>query len=376
MSLYEGIRILEHRDLLAAIAAGRGLDEPPLHVRIEPTEACNFRCGFCWWHGAGRTGQVRAAGALDFEGRRRLGVERLVGLVDELAELGTRAASFTGAGDPLVFAGIERVLARVHDRGLALGMTSNLAMKLSDAAIDHLASARWLRWSMNAGSEDVYVAVNRPRGGDPHGAYATARENVARIVAARRRREGATAFHASYVVFDANERDVLEAARVACELGLDGISFRPDTPFERQDRPLAFSAAVERLVAAAAAECDGPEFRVHAETGRREDVAKSGDPSLVCFYANHTTYVAATGDVYPCCYTRVDARYAIGNVLARPFAELWTSEARRRAYRGLSFDRCPSCPYGPTNVALRRLYEGAATPDELHRPAAEPTPFI
>jgi radical SAM protein with 4Fe4S-binding SPASM domain len=319
---------------------------------------------------------VRAAGDLDFTGRRHLDRARLVRLVDELADMGTRALSFTGAGDPLVFPGIDEVLAGIHARGLALGVTSNLAMKLGDGLIEGLVRARWLRWSMNGGSEEVYVATNRPRGGSPQAAFATARANVARIVAARRTCPRPTTFHASFIIFPENEHDVLPAARLARELGLDGISFRPDTPFERQTEPLALSPAVAEALALATRTLTGPGFTVHHEATRRADVEKLGDPDLVCFYSNHTTYVAATGDVYPCCYTRVDARYALGNILAQPFRDFWRSEARRAAYRRLHFDSCPSCPYGPTNQLLGRLYAGRTRARDLHRPAAEPSPFI
>lgn len=376
MALTEDIRILQHGDLLARIEAGDALSLPPTHVRIEPTEACNFRCGFCWWHGAGRTERVRAAGDLDFTGRRHLDRARLLRLIDELADLGTRALSFTGAGDPLVFPGIDDVLARIHARGLALGVTSNLAMKLGDDLIGDLARARWLRWSMNGGSEDTYLATNRPRGGNPAAAFATARKNVARIVAARRALARPASFHASFIIFPENQHDVVAAARLARELGIDGISFRPDTPFERQAEPLAVAPAVAEALALAARTLTAPDFTVHHEETRRGDVEKLGDPDLVCFYSNHTTYVAATGDVYPCCYTRVDARYALGNILNQPFADFWRSEARRAAYRRLNFDACPSCPYGRTNQLLGDLYAGRARARDLHHQTAEPSPFI
>jgi len=376
MALTEDIRILEHGALLARIEAGDALTLPPMHVRIEPTEACNFRCGFCWWHGAGRTERVRAAGDLDFTGRRHLDQARLIRLVDELADMGTRALSFTGAGDPLVFPGIDEVLRRIHARGLALGVTSNLAMKLGDELVEDLARARWVRWSMNGGTEETYLATNQPRGGNPGAAFTTAQENVARIVAARRACSRPAAFHASFIIFPGNEDDVLPAARLARDLGIDGISFRPDTPFERQAEPLAVSPAVAEALALASRTLTGPGFTVHHEETRRADVEKLGDPDLVCFYSNHTTYVAATGDVYPCCYTRVDASYAIGNILQQSFADFWRSETRRASYRRLHFDACPSCPYGRTNQLLGRLYDGSARACDLHRPAAEPSPFI
>jgi len=48
--IYQQIKALQHQDVLQAIGAGRGLECPPVHVRLEPIEACNLRCRFCYYY--------------------------------------------------------------------------------------------------------------------------------------------------------------------------------------------------------------------------------------------------------------------------------------------------------------------------------------
>lgn len=373
MGVYDGIKLLQHRKTLEMIESGRGTDCIPLHVHIEPTEACNFRCVFCHWHDDNRRATIPH---FDFTGKRHLDLNRLLTLIDELAELGTRAISFTGAGDPLVYQGMEQVLRAIRERGMYSAVTSNMAMRMSDTLIKELAKAKWVRWSMNAGTPEIYVKTHNPREANGSKAFERVQENARRLNNARKNEEHPTDFNASYVVSTVNQHDILPAAHLASALELDNISFRPDTPFERQMSPNKYSREVERDFYKAQKELETEQFKVYMSVERLEDVQKSGNPELVCFYSNHTTYIAANGDVYPCCYTRYHSGYVMGNILEQDLKEFWFSERRRQNYKKVFYDTCPPCPYGLTNQVLGELYKGRKSAKELHVSVKEKDFFI
>lgn len=375
MSLYDSNKVLQHLDVLEAVAAGA--TPAPTHVRIEPTEACNFRCRFCWTQDPERLQALRGFADFDSTGARRFELSRLLALIDELADAGTKAVSFVAVGDPLVYPQIERVIARARERQLAIGVTSNLAMKLSPTLVRELAACAWVRWSMNAGSEDAYLAVNQPRSADPAGVYRRVQDNVTAILDARRAANSAMKLNASVVVSAWNERDIEGAAAFASRLGIDSVSFRPDMDLRRHDQP---SDATDRNVAILAdvqARHASASFAVHIESERQNEVvtiARSRD--VACHYSNHSIYIAASGDVYPCCYTRSDRRYVVGNIANQSFATFWNSESRRQHYRQLNIASCPSCPYYDINAQLRGLYQGETAAPALHQQRPDPDPFV
>lgn len=372
MGIYDAIRILQHAGELQKVEDGRCGDCAPVHVRLELTETCNFRCRFCWWHIPELRRELRG---LRHE-NRMMPRERALSLVDELADAGTRAISFTGTGDPLMYPHLAEVLQRLVAGGIVFGLTSNFAVPLGDALLALLARASWLRVSLNAGTPMVYECIHQPQGKAPHKAFPRMEDNVRRLTALLAQRGDGPDFNASFVVSKDNREDIFPAARLARELGLASIAFRADTPPRRQATPYAYRpedlAAMER----ATAELQTDRFQVHPGLVRQLDGVISGDPELCCYYSNHTTYIDPRGDVYPCCYARCDAKYILGNILEQPFSDFWHSDARQNRYKTLLQDACPPCSYGRCNQALKRLYQKELGVNDILVVRDQPDPFI
>jgi MoaA/NifB/PqqE/SkfB family radical SAM enzyme len=114
----------------AAVRGEGGLR--PLHVQICPTNKCNLNCAFCSCAG-------REHGA-------ELTVQECARLMATLAQLGTRALTVTGGGEPLMHKQLGDILSLAFSHGIEVGLVSNgfLLKRLSSAV---LGRCTWCRIS-------------------------------------------------------------------------------------------------------------------------------------------------------------------------------------------------------------------------------------
>lgn len=122
-------KIFKMPDLMAALAAG---NIAPYHVQLIPTNLCNMNCGFC-------SCRERDKGA-------SLSEEEINSIMGTFWNMGARAVTITGGGEPLLHPQINDVIRRLVMTGYRAGLVTNGSAlhMLDDWALRHLT---WLRIS-------------------------------------------------------------------------------------------------------------------------------------------------------------------------------------------------------------------------------------
>ncbi len=141
-----------------ALARARGRGEPdpapptlaPLSINLDLTTACNFRCTHC----------------VDWDMLNTKHKYREQELRDSLRlmqERGLRSVILIGGGEPTLFPGFAAFVGYLKELGLQVASVSNgsRGRVLVDAA-PHLDEHDWIRLSLDAGSNDLFVKMHRP----------------------------------------------------------------------------------------------------------------------------------------------------------------------------------------------------------------------
>jgi radical SAM protein with 4Fe4S-binding SPASM domain len=262
----------------------------PLSALFELTGRCNLDCGHCYLDIAHPPKEMSTAEALH--------------VVDELHRAGTLFLTLTGGE---VFLRKDTLQIARHARGLGMALriftnatriTRQLAAEIAEVA--PLA----VEVSIYGAHADAHDGVAKRR--------STLRRTLRGLVHLRRAgvRVG---LKAPLMVPVLPELDAL--FDLADRLGMP-IAFDPFvTPRHDGDRtPLALRADAARLAAA----LGHPRLRALSGGALAPPPAPDDAP---CAIARRTTRISPTGDVFPC----PTYPTAIGNLLERPFAELWGS---------------------------------------------------
>jgi len=353
------IKAFAHKPHLLAIAQGVFL--PPVSVKIELTNVCNHDCHFCAYRRIVQEPKIKDM----------LAEERVLSLVDELAEGGVRGLMFTGGGEPLLHPACERIFARCRERRIEHALITN-GTRLSRLTDDALAGMRWIRFSINASSASEYARV--------HGTNASDWEKVWLEVAraADKARFPKLTVGVSFVVTTWQERESLKAFVLhAREHGADYVHMRPafegpDSQIDRQLDAKERTAWVDAIDALCTFETAS--FRVYGvkrrfdELSSRESREAMSEPKsdaksdprrhTHCRATPLVAYVLPSGELSICTMVRDRAFNPkvkdpfVGSLYRSRFFDLWGGEKHREVIRELSSSNCSRCHFAEYNRAL------------------------
>lgn len=292
----------------------------PVRLDVEPIDACNFACDHCQvTHWARKSTTLAPA--------------RFREILDALPML--REVKLQGMGEPLLNRNLLPMLEEGERRGIAMSFTTNGSIH-TKAIASGLAALRntTIVYSIDGATPETFEAIR------VNGNFARVVANIADLVRARGGAERPR-IELRAVATARNVREIPDIARLADELGVDGVTVTTMlTNWGKDDMagivgPLALAG--ERPLDAGEVARAAPRVAVDVETG---PMYSSERP---CPWPWNRSYVAANGDVVPCCVIGDSSVVKMGNVFERPFAEIWNNERYRELRWAIAEDDVP--PY-------------------------------
>lgn len=349
-------KLLAHADRIAAWRAG-GMP-PPVTVELDLTNVCNHACPDCTFSHLINTS------------RDEIPLPLARGVIDELAEFGVKAVTFSGGGEPLVY-GESRVVdlvAQVVNAGMDAALITNGSLLRSHEFLDY---CEWVRVSVDAYDAETF---RRFHGRGP-AEFARVETNLrAFCQAAKLRKMQGIECATVGVGFltdegSAGRNDYWKMAHWCAGIdGLDYVQFRPlvENMIANPTLTGGYSASrrselkhVRSFVDMARLSWQRADFRVLSSEDKydalsRDDLGKTFDR---CWGSFLQATISADGKVYLCCHTQGQDRYCLGDLHRDTFAGVWHSrQAKAVRERVRPQAECPpACRLHPQNVTLQEL---------------------
>jgi len=328
--LYSQAKVFHFADKLKDIASG--IASAPIHVRLKPTNRCNHGCWYCCY----RSEDL-------FLGERMNEADEippgeLLGIAGDLVDMGVRAVTFSGGGEPLMHPSLVESVEVLTGGGVKVAVLTNGSL-LADEAAQVLGSrATWVRVSIGGTSPESLAEASRVGIGEFDrvcanlGGFASSKsdncELGVNLVVTRENHGGVYGFLGLMKGLGVDHVKVSEA--------VVGVTFE-----ENRDYMSAFAAPVREAVAKAKEELDDDSFEV---VDRLLDIDAAGDNPYDksytrCPFIQYLTVIAADMCVYACQDKAYTGTGLIGRIGSGGFSELWFDEDTLRRLRGLDPSR-------------------------------------
>lgn len=313
----------------------------PYTLRIEPISACNLRCPLC----------PTGTGEID---RKKMVMppETLDKILTECGRYVLFAHLWIW-GEPLLNKNLDELAAVCHRHGIGSEVSSHFSVPLDNDRIDNLirSGLDWLIISNDAASAESYSQYRI--GGN----YDQVIRNMKAFVARKRALGSKTPFlEWQFVPFRHNEHEMEEAKRLAAEIGVDGLRFKPSRLDKTKN--LTFQGLV-------------PIDLTNKWAPENSALVHVPLPETDSYLDYHCTFLWGSmslygdGAVAPCCETSM-TRDDLGNLFKQDFREIWN---------------------GPTYVKARRVALGLADTAEeksmacygckvFSKPHSKPAPSV
>jgi len=327
-------------ELIRAIAAGRDT-AGPLHAELDLTDRCNVACYFC--------------NQQDTRTKLQIPLERVVELIDEMAEAGLASVRLSGGGDPLHHREILAVLDHFEARGVVLDNLTTNAVSLTPAVARRLVDQE---------AREVNVSLNTVDGADYRrmmqvkpAVFDRVLDNVRHLLAVRGERR-LPIVTLQFLLDRHNAERALEMDDLTREIGADRIVLSavqqiPDDRLAAAD--LLDAGDGERLLPVFTElyrrhpPGDSLDLELNLDVqglgpmlaaARRRAGAAPASPFPIapsfraedggCFFAWYSTAITGNGNVYPCCQLIRPKGPVMGNVLEDGAAGVWHGERYAR----------------------------------------------
>lgn len=341
-------KAVKHIDVLASNL--KVIKEAPVSVVIHPTNACNAMCPMCRYANLRETSET-------------IPIDIMKRTITELGKMGTKSIIFSGGGEPTIYQGLTEAIELAASYGIKIGMVTNfirVGPKLMDTIVDNLS---WVRVSINAATAQAYKIV---QGMEP-AVWPLMLENIKNLVNNRNKKNTKLVIGGSFIVQKGNYRESGQFLDLCTDLGMDYVIYRPVQKWSPTAALMAGSLALTKEMIEEVRTIGQDKLKENMRKFCDNNLAKAADLFTVfdapkeyksCLSSKVESAIGGDGNVYPCCQHIGNTRYSSGNILDRPFWDVWTSPEAKTVNESITPNACPPCRYDYYNKVFNEYEKG------------------
>lgn len=360
MTIYSPLKVFHHRERLHQLRQGK--QPVPCQVHLVISDLCNQDCNFCAYRASGYSSNQLFVGESELASyghnnpKRVIPYGKIVEILDDCVNMGIPAIQITGGGEPTVHPHFSDVIESVLSRRLELALVTNGL--LIDKHIDQLVHAKWIRVSIDAGTEGTYSEVRNVGTSQ----WTKVWSNLEKLVRDKIKYGTHAVIGVGFVVTKDNYLEIYQCANRAKEVGVDNIRISAVFQTEGEGYFHDLYPTAKTLIHQAKT-LEDDRFKVFDLFGDRVEDLKQHSPEYeFCGIQNFVTYIGGDQNVYRCCVLAYNEQGKIGSIKDQRFRDLWRSLEKQQKFNNFDARKCPACMFNNKNRTI--LY--AIDPEPEH----------
>lgn len=341
VSPYSNLKIFRHSEEVNRVKNGERI--APIYVRIKPTNRCNQNCYYCHY----KNPYLELDQYYPSDEIRR---EKMLEIIQDFKDIGVKAITFSGGGEPLLYSYIEETMEAVLEAGIDLSIITNGSLLMGRKA-ELLSKAKWVRISQESGCAETYSKIR----GVKEDAFEKLCENIRNFAKIK---NADCELGVNFVIGPYNYKEVYRAGKLMQKLGSDHIKYTALMSSDAEKMHAPFKAEVIEQIHKLIDE-NGTNFRVvnlyesdfnsNAVFGRNYDF---------CGIKDYVTVIAANSKIYYCHDKAYLSQGEVGDISDKSFKEVWFSDQTAQKFKAFNpKQNCQHhCVYDDRNELLNHYY--------------------
>lgn len=340
---YSNLKIFAHVQALNDVGEGKRI--APIYIRIKPTNYCNHKCYYCSY-------ADNALGLRDSVNRQdQIPWTKMQEIITDMKDMGVRAITFSGGGEPLVYPHIVEAMQEVLNAGIDLSVITN-GQLLKDERAEVLREAKWVRISFDSANAETYAKVRQL----PASAFDEVCNNISKFSGIK---HSDCELGINFVINHENAEQVFDMAKMVKDLGVNHIKYTARVTKDLFAYHEPFKKNAIDQIHRAKAELESEGFRIINKYEGDFDSALVFKRCYDKCYINRIfTVIAADSKVYFCHDKAYVKEGVVGDLTNMSFKELWFSDETVKRYQEFNAQKECShhCVYDDRNELLNMFY--------------------
>jgi len=335
--------------------------DAPLYVRIKPTNRCNHDCYWCVYADSFRkknkpdefgSGHIQSEMHTEMIESDVIPREKLLETLDIFKDIGVKAVTYSGGGEPLFYKHIVEAMERTISNGIDLSIITNGEL-LNESRAEVLSKAKWVRISMDYTDSTQMKNFRRVN----EKSFTRVMQNIKSFAQIK---DNNCDLGVNYIVHKDNCQNLARFAEIMKEYGVENVRFSPMWIPNFTEYHDCIKGVVEEQLQFASQLIDD-RFTVNSTYNIDDKLHSPVREYEKCYINQIVPVLGADMNIYTCHNKAYDREGVIGSIKHQDFKSVWFSDATKRFFSEFNAkERCQhQCSNDKKNIIIGQYIQSS-----------------